>query len=140
MYRNKSKFKRTKIPLFSGLVVCAVFDWNANKAEEVVYAWNPSLSCQRADNEFGRAQIDLNISFVIDIIMFCLKFQCFGEYFQQRILPSPVSALTANLVELTFQKIEIRGQRESLFQLRDENENFFFSISYIETRREFFDT
>ena len=35
---------------------------------------------------------------------------------------------------------QTRGQRESLFQLQDENENFFYSISYIETRREFFDT
>ena len=33
-----------------------------------------------------------------------------------------------------------RGQRESLFQLRDKNENVSYSISQIETRREFFDT
>ena len=32
----------------------------------------------------------------------------------------------------------IRDQRESLFQLRDENENFSFSISHIDTRWEFF--
>ena len=31
-----------------------------------------------------------------------------------------------------------RGQRESLFQLRDENENFSWSILHIETIREFF--
>ena len=37
-------------------------------------------------------------------------------------------------------QIITRGQRESLFQLQDENENFSYSISHIETRREFLDT
>ena len=32
---------------------------------------------------------------------------------------------------------ECRGQRESLFQLREKNENFSYSILHIETRREF---
>ena len=41
---------------------------------------------------------------------------------------------------LSSHHIQGRGQRELLFQLRDENENFFYSISHIETRREFFDT
>ena len=39
-----------------------------------------------------------------------------------------------------FTQVHIRGQRESLFQLRDENENFSYSISHMEARHEFFDT
>ena len=42
-----------------------------------------------------------------------------------------------DLVHMQFQIIT-RGQRESLFQLQDENENFSYSISHIETRHDFF--
>ena len=62
------------------------------------------------------------------------KLKCHTSFSDENIWR--LSLLMPIYLETTCFKQYIRGQRESLFQLRDENENFFYPISHIETRRD----